>query len=664
MNLSRFFPFTIGSSVTYINIDNIATATSSQQLALSIPEILELILSFLLLNKRQGAARLVCKQWYAVCKGHVPVSYTWILPLTVETNSKSNDTQETLELISHAQILVIKINYHVTHRTAIVSKNRVANWTKMMGTLSTIILEREHQCLKSSLRTFHLREGTLVNFATQLTQLPLLTTLTTFSIDTVIEWDIIHLFTIFRVCPNLVELTVEPTLAAKEASHVDYIAFQALLEASPWLSKLVLERYTHIVRPGQDTTTLLDPIQDHAHQSTGIIRLVGAHCPGLKSFHMSKSPHGYGLRTCEAIALFETFPQMEECTSTSREICPVLLKTLNTTTTVNQITTLNLLPTPSMEFIPTRLAPFDVSLRKILCTFEHLLHLRAPLTAYYMEDMELDRTKQQMRNDWNHKRGNTTQMPLTSANHSIMNQYRYTWACRGLRTLHMTVGHKPEHPDYPGMSLVIFSYLSRMCPQLQELHLVRWSICLKFNGGLCLLARLRHLKRLRLVSSTTCYVNEKYLFWMDPTPPTPQQQQYPVSMLDRLVYPLQCRLRDRDFRRWYRYVPAAVSAAVLEIVPEKDDEHAWWEGLGYIDDLLDWMEDWTDTIVATTSSPGRRLLLPLWPNLESFWIKSNLRTGPVGLRKSNEFLTRVLPGVDIQLRSIQDNSYLATMEVH
>lgn len=189
MNLSHFLPFTIDSSVTHINIDNTATTTtSSQQLALGIPEILELILSFLLLNKRQGAAGLVCKQWYAVCKGLSPVSYTWSLPLTVETNNNSsNDTQESVELVSHAQILVIKINYHVTLRTAVTPKHRVASWTKMIDTLSTIILEREHRCLKSSLRTLHLREGILVDFATQLAQLPLLTTLTTFSIDTVVN---------------------------------------------------------------------------------------------------------------------------------------------------------------------------------------------------------------------------------------------------------------------------------------------------------------------------------------------------------------------------------------------------------------------------------------------------------------------------------------------
>lgn len=406
------------------------------------------------------------------------------------------------------------------------------------------------------------------------------------------------------------ELSVKPTLAAEEAPQFDFIAcqtwstltsiqehalisssnalstlsclqtcclynvnlslpaLQAFLKASPRLSKLVLERCTHVVLQGQDTTFFLDQAQDHAHQGTSIIRLVGVHCPSLNS------SHGYGPRICEAIALFETFPQMEEFNSTSWEIYPVLLKTLSTTATVNRITTLNLLPTVSQEFNPTFPARLDVSLRKILCTFEHLLHLRAPLTTYHIEDMELDRTKQQMRNDWNHKRGNIIQLPLASADHATMKQYKYTWACRGLRTLHMTVGHKLGNPDYPAMSLVIFSYLSRMCPKLQELYLARWTICLKFNGGLCLLARLRHLKRLRLVSSTTCYVNEKYLFWMDPTSPTPQLQQYPVSMLDRLVYPLQCRQKDRDFRRWYRYVPAAVSAAVLEIVPEQDDEHA------------------------------------------------------------------------------------------
>lgn len=41
--------------------------TPCQQLALSIPEVLEHILSFLTLKNRQEIARFVCKQWYAAC---------------------------------------------------------------------------------------------------------------------------------------------------------------------------------------------------------------------------------------------------------------------------------------------------------------------------------------------------------------------------------------------------------------------------------------------------------------------------------------------------------------------------------------------------------------------------------------------------------------------
>jgi hypothetical protein len=156
-------------------------------------------------------------------------------------------------------------------------------------------------------------------------------------------------------------------------------------------------------------------------------------------------------------------------------------------------------------------------------------------------------------------------------------------------------------------------------------------------------------------------VNEKYLFWMDPAKPT-QQQQYPVSMQDRLLYPVECRQKDQDFHRWYRFVPAAIFTAMLEIVPEQDDEHAWWEGLGYIDDLLDWLEDWSDAI--TTASPNNRLLLPLWPSLESFWIECDLWTGPVGLQNTKEFLTRVRPNVDVQLGSIQGSYKKTTLNAY
>ncbi|KAF9545734.1 hypothetical protein EC957_010597 [Mortierella hygrophila] len=110
------------------------------------------------------------------------------------------------------------------------------------------------------------------------------------------------------------------------------------------------------------------------------------------------------------------------------------------------------------------------------------------------------------------------------------------WRCQGLRTLHVEIhGLGDYHLKNPAHSRIIFGYISRVFPLLEELQvqmprecIVQRKIrnyspklCLQLEGGLCLLSRLRYLERLRVIwnrtsSSSSSGINfeESDMNWM------------------------------------------------------------------------------------------------------------------------------------------------------
>ncbi|KAF9146330.1 hypothetical protein BG015_011628, partial [Linnemannia schmuckeri] len=670
------------------------------QLALSIPEILETILSFLSLKSRHDASRLVCKQWYAVCKGLTPVSYNWILHLTPSNNNSSNSEnndfgmeQRTIsERISSATNIVIKVDKDTLVPGA--SKQRLDSWTNMMGVLSSIVQEHNDRRLHPRLQTLHLREGILEDFAIQLPQLPVLTTLSTLRIDVIVQWDIIYLFEILKACPNLEELSIQPTYAANMPYRSTHLSFEqssaitsqqefsimdrsdvqksmtrlrtcslynmtitlpalrGILQVSPQLSKLVLARCRHLVRPGQTVTFFDDRPASSLNHTAFIIRLVGEHCANLKSFHLSISRgSGYGLNIPEAISILDTFPHMEECNLTDQDIDPVLLKSLSTV--VNRITALNLLPIQS-----TTSYTHGIPLREILCTFEHLIHLRAPTATYYIEDMDLNGVQEQLREIWYRNRGyvgyRTQSTPCIRKDDPAIAR-QYIWACRGLRTLHMTVGYHDSDSNSTDTALIIFGFLSRMCPQLQDLHLKRWAMNLEIEGGLSLLTRLQDLERVRIQIDHHHWVGEEYLSWLKPTTLP--------STWGRLTFPLVYRRVRKNLRRRYQVLtPPEILNAESKLVERGREVGIELAKIGHGDDLLDWMDDHYGLCA---SASHRRERLTTLPKLQSFWIEFSDQRGGNEWRKLEAYVARIRPNVDFQMRRFsKDVFYTTTLQYY
>ncbi|KAF9314405.1 hypothetical protein BGZ91_006018, partial [Linnemannia elongata] len=320
-----------------------------------------------------------------------------------------------------------------------------------------------------------------------------------------------------------------------------------------------------------------------------------------------------------------TFPHMEEYNLSEVEFDPVIFKSPDTAGYTNRITTMNLLPTR-----PDAFRSEGVPLREILCTFEHLVHLRAPASNYYIEDMDLHNVLEQLEEcNPDESPGCGKPQPYIPKNDSAVAR-QYIWACRGLKTLHMKIEQRRSTYRFQTERwLIVFGFLSRMAPR-------------EFR-----------------VST---------LSWLDPTPP---------STWDRFVYSRHRREKEhRDIWKHYKGIaPPEVTTAGSMMVERGREMGMDLSKLGYPEDLLDWMDERyrdpttdVDTIATNTTIPGCRKEPPLpLPKLQSFWVEmphySDMEYEQ--LRDYEKFVAKVRPEVDIQLRRPRlDEYFLTTLKMY
>lgn len=150
-------------------------------------------------------------------------------------------------------------------------------------------------------------------------------------------------------------------------------------------------------------------------------------------------------------------------------------------------------------------------LHNYLCASPHLLHLMAPKSAIQVEHLDIH-----FRSTQGHPPlplpplPSTTTSTTTAAASGSYNQLPKIWACRRLKTLHIAVFSPMPTASF---SRLVFGYISRVCPKLQDLEIhgpeylyqfnEEWRtadshrrICVRLESGLCLLSRLKDLERL------------------------------------------------------------------------------------------------------------------------------------------------------------------------
>ncbi|KAF9928262.1 hypothetical protein FBU30_002529 [Linnemannia zychae] len=207
------------------------------------------------------------------------------------------------------------------------------------------------------------------------------------------------------------------------------------------------------------------------------------------------------------------------------------------------------------------------------------------------------------------------------------------WACRGLRSLKIEVhSHRRYLLKSELHSRILFGYISRVCPMLEELEVTvpfqcshGWQydtylpeLSLRLDGGLCLLSRLKHLRRLHICPKAgipTIDYNEIDLNWIIPEGHQDkyrkQRQQIIEGWKEKIEVEMRLEKRRLELTEWHR---PQLSSLQDSIEPELIQK---LENLGLLLDVKAMVEE--------MNAPGYLS----FPNLERLSLNNTLGRNPV-----------------------------------
>ncbi|KAG0057873.1 hypothetical protein BGZ89_001774 [Linnemannia elongata] len=181
----------------------------------------------------------------------------------------------------------------------------------------------------------------------------------------------------------------------------------------------------------------------------------------------------------------------------------------------SQLTSLELVPQPKLGSPSRRLGTLSDQtlvyrrLHTLLCTSSSLVHLQHLRTAVFLEDMDLFGRRGFVDADVELDKATYQRCDSITIHPGI-------WLCRRLKSLRVEIQTEMENLLTSSVhSRIVFGYISRVCPYLESLEIdVPYAdstagileaslyprLSMKLQGGLCLLAKLDRLRRLRISS--------------------------------------------------------------------------------------------------------------------------------------------------------------------
>ncbi|KAF9999014.1 hypothetical protein BGZ79_007346 [Entomortierella chlamydospora] len=490
---------------------------------LHIPEILSMIFSYLNQYTLSNSVRLVCKQWYSSA-----------FPL-IRVNAVLNTSESARHRL---EALLARLHLVTDFR---ISSGRSYNYETAKWLLESLSTKVD------SLKTSNQLHISKIEFRepTDHAQLvyPLLSKITTLTvIDMAKISDDVDLGAILAACPALrrfrvvnqscedyqiivgtqtfTESGIESLII--KGMHVEQTGFESILERCPRLQVLKLDHIRHM---GAEP-------QLRSFDRPRFFAAASASCPELNQFHLSV--HGESPTPEHASSMIQAFfPGSLSKASTSSKLAsrdqfdqykPRSLDTVSVLDKDIRPDTCHILLSPfldsyyngtitTLEIMPAVDIPnYDCvvhALHNLLCSTPSLLHLIAPSVPYFAEYFDPSELAVADKSHplWNCKLG----CPATQANFSE----KRIWACRGLKTLQVRIISRfSDDEPTPKNSRMMFGYISRVCPNLQELAVYREELNLNLEGGLCFLSRLTELRKLVVVTRTKTMLKKKDLNWM------------------------------------------------------------------------------------------------------------------------------------------------------
>ncbi|KAF9981297.1 hypothetical protein BGZ75_007444 [Mortierella antarctica] len=362
--------------------------------------------------------------------------------------------------------------------------------------------------------------------------------------------------------------------------------------------------------------------------------------PKLGDFHFSIMMER--LSEQDLISLFDLFRERTHWSFSDYEVGSLLLESIllrvkpctNTNFVHSRLTTLELLPSSGSSDIKGSF------LHLILCFCPHLLHLRAPHVAYYHSDFDVN----DLLTHAGHYRRTRESKPMLDnldyidnhLNRPATPRQRRIWVCRGLRTLHFAVaGISADTISIPN-ALTMFGYLSRVCPNLEDLYIRRWLLSLSFMGGLCLLTRLRKLRRLKISTHSYHGLTPSSIEWIRRYPSTEEVLKRPIAayLAKHSIGAPTVEGPDADPIGKFQDKVCDLHEREKAI---PDNGQLDLRTVGRSEDLMQWMKE---------RSSGQE---PSWPVLDSFLIEYENENIQMDYRgKVVKFVKSVRPEIDMR----------------
>ncbi|KAG0049394.1 hypothetical protein BGZ83_005802 [Gryganskiella cystojenkinii] len=567
---NRFLSATI---ITTTATTNSSTVSKKIPFALTLPEILERILLFLSNHRRRTVAYLVCKQWHAVgCKiGHFPQTPSSKIYFSVHNDTlaliqrqrltKEEEEQqqfkdnrpsgwkrcEVLTITVTASSSTLRIRNEENEETVAFNaqiQQKASPYLPSPDWLQSLvtILERAQQDRGEFSRVKDLRfTGYLVMTAFGTKILSLFSrTMTILRLDHDLMDGLVDFHQIAIACPDLEELYVEippvrnfygvlPT-SGKTATAVQKPndVFYSKIPTLKRLKVLELEiRYQRrslmdvILEACPNITALRlawDEEEDGFNRPDFYQHLAGLY-PAKTLESLDLASLGYAMTLREMNRFLELFPDRTQWCYGNPETY-VFVRGVEA-----RIECLTELELSSSRTDRLGVVEFEETLHKILCKAPNLIHARCPNVRYDVSHMDV--------NDVLEFHGGYRRRTLPKGVHQPRNDFlsgvitedepraAAIWVCRNLKTLQILIYAKSEREAEDGEvanGLVIFGYLSRVCPNLEELQLKKQIFHFGFPGGFCLLTRLHNLERLKITTKMMRMQVPRDLNWIRRTP--------------------------------------------------------------------------------------------------------------------------------------------------
>ncbi|KAF9557713.1 hypothetical protein EC968_007507 [Mortierella alpina] len=499
---------------------------------LHLPEILQLVFSFLSPHVINVSVRQVCKQWNTVARPLLPVRVLW-----KDRTSDKYKHSHVLNRLQDANIL--QVLFEQTWQL----DNTTFAWRELMERVDTLRGDNQLHIRQLDLHRGNFLESRIYRI------LPKITTLTVLRIEKLVQRTI-HVGTILALCPHLRVLLIECSGGYHEIEYETAPPTATTDDARAWPSQSsglvsLTIKWMHLRQetlelaikqcPSLQTLRLVElnraTTQVEPFDRVRLYSLVAETCPGLRKFHLSFLEQV--LTVDEAKAMDQIFfpglsltrfepghlsataqkqKRRQDPSPTPLDTLSLLSGDIHTYTVfylrqpfianlyTHRLTTLEII----LSCAPKNLGVVSDALHQLLCDSPSLLHLVAPMVSYYSEYLDLE--------------GDIDSEGYYKPRRSGPEFFRIKkqiWACRGLRTLDIqfepALGRDSPTPEN---ARNMFGYLARVCPDLRDLSIRRSELCLELEGGMCLLTRLRKLESLRIWTRTRTRFGKRDVEWM------------------------------------------------------------------------------------------------------------------------------------------------------